>query len=129
MLYSGIRTLPPLFTNGMLPLHHLHTSSLQTGPLVCLSNHSALLQQSLRGSVGKPTVDPMRIELTTISLQGNSASLGTCGPRIPTPESNRSTYIQPPAVGNMRWYKESNLIHPREWGHFKYGSVCIPVET
>lgn len=117
-LYRGIRTLPPLFTNGMLPLHHLHTSGLQTGPLVCLSNHSALLQQSLRGSVGKPTVDPMRIELTTISLQGSSASLGTCEPRIPAPESNRSTRIcshLPPIIcGGTR---NRTSFTPRPRGH------------
>ena len=118
MLYRGIRTLPPLFTNGMLTI----TPSAYVRPAnrtSCLPlNHSALLQQSLRGSVDKPTVDPMRIELTTISLQGSSASLGTCEPRIPAPESNRSTRIcshLPPIIcGGTR---NRTSFTPRPRGH------------
>lgn len=41
-----------------------------------------------------------------------------------------NAYMQPPAADNMRWYKESNLVHPQAAGAFlSTDSVRITVGT
>ena len=71
----------------MLPLHQPAIIQLfrVTYPTYTYSPYfygwlSPSLVTYLQGEVVTPNVDPMRIELTTVSLQGSPASLGTCEP-------------------------------------------------